>query len=67
MANKIFTAKNIELKSDYKELTKKYFRSEVQSLDFGKVEESTTTINKWCQEQTNNLIDEIIVPGVFLH
>lgn len=51
------------MKPDFKVITENNFRSTAQSLDFTKAVESSQTINKWCEEQTNSRIKEIIQPG----
>nr|UEP64296.1 teratocyte serpin I [Cotesia flavipes] len=62
LAQKIFTTTGFEMKPDFKAITENNFRSTAQSLDFAKAVESSQTINKWCKEQTNSSIKEIIQP-----
>ncbi|XP_057318332.1 uncharacterized protein LOC130663229 [Microplitis mediator] len=60
LAQKIFMQNGIEIKHDFKDITENYFRSTAQTLDFGKAEEASQTINNWCSEKTNNRIKEVI-------
>ncbi|KAH0545951.1 antichymotrypsin-2-like isoform X2 [Cotesia glomerata] len=62
LAQKIFTTTGFEMKPDFKDITENNFRSTAQSLDFSKAVESSQTINKWCEEQTNSRIKEIVQP-----
>ncbi|XP_053596778.1 leukocyte elastase inhibitor isoform X1 [Microplitis demolitor] len=59
LANKIFAPTDYELKPEFKELTKTFFRSEIQNVDFKKSEEAAKTINDWCASKTNNHITEL--------
>lgn len=63
LANKIFPSVNLEVKPEFKALTKNNFRSEEQQLDFSKSSEAAKTINAWCEEKTNNKIKDLIKPG----
>ncbi|XP_057318329.1 serpin A11-like [Microplitis mediator] len=63
LANKVFTASNSKLQSDFQEITKTYFGSESQSVDFTNTEAAAATINNWCAEKTNNRITELFKPN----
>lgn len=63
LANKIFAPTDYELKPEFKELTKTFFRSEIQNVDFKKSEEAAKTINDWCASKTNNHITELFKAG----
>lgn len=66
LANRIFTATNFEIKSSFQKLTETTFRSSAQSIDFGYPVTASEIINSWCAEQTNNLIKDVIQPGMHL-
>lgn len=63
MANKIFTATGFEVKDTFKEATKTYFRSESESLNFSKAEQSAGAINNWAAANTKDRIKDIVKPG----
>lgn len=65
LANKIFISKGASLQSDFSEITKTYFESETQSVDFTKANEAAKIINDWSAEKTNNRITELFKPGRF--
>lgn len=65
LANKIFTAKGFEVKSEFKAITKSSFRSEVESVDFNKLEESSRIINNWCENRTDGRIKDVVQPSTF--
>ncbi|XP_044007090.1 ovalbumin-related protein X-like isoform X2 [Aphidius gifuensis] len=58
--NKVFLDKNLELKKDYKNITKSIFKSTVDKIDFSNSINATNIINKWIQENTKSRIQEII-------
>ncbi|XP_043485054.1 antichymotrypsin-2-like isoform X6 [Leptopilina heterotoma] len=62
LANKIFPSVNLEVKPEFKALTKDNFRSEEQQVDFSKSSEAAKTINTWCEEKTNKKIKDLIKP-----
>ncbi|XP_053596780.1 leukocyte elastase inhibitor-like isoform X1 [Microplitis demolitor] len=63
LANKVFTASGSKLLSDFQEVTKTYFGSESQSVDFTNTEQAAATINNWCADKTNNRITELFKPS----
>ncbi|KAK0083851.1 hypothetical protein PV325_008097 [Microctonus aethiopoides] len=63
VASKIFTANTFELKNTFKDVTRKYFGSVAQSMDFSKTEESASKINNWAAQSTNNRIKELVKPA----
>lgn len=65
LANKVFTASGSKLLSDFQEVTKTYFGSESQSVDFTNTEQAAATINNWCADKTNNRITELFKPSKF--
>ncbi|CAL7940868.1 unnamed protein product [Xylocopa violacea] len=63
LANKIFTAEHLDMKPTYKELTETYFHSIAQAVDFAKSQQAADTINGWVEQNTNELIKDLIKPG----
>ncbi|XP_043593784.1 antichymotrypsin-2-like isoform X4 [Bombus pyrosoma] len=60
VANKIFVAADLNLKPSYKNLTEVYFRSSPQLVNFAQSQEAANIINSWVEQNTNNLIKELI-------
>ncbi|XP_068989079.1 serine protease inhibitor 3/4-like isoform X2 [Bombus flavifrons] len=60
VANKAFISAKLNMKPSYKNLTEVYFRSASQLVDFGQKEEAANIINSWVEQNTNNLIKELI-------
>lgn len=63
MAQKIFIKDSFEVKSEFKDVLKSNFKSEVQSLDFKNSEEASQTINSWCSSKTNGRIQNVLSPS----
>ncbi|XP_063991147.1 uncharacterized protein LOC135169781 [Diachasmimorpha longicaudata] len=63
LANKIFTASGFELKSEFKTITESSFRSDVQPVDFTKLDESSRIINMWCEKETEGRIKDVVQPN----
>jgi len=63
-ANKLYSQQNYQVRSEYVETLKKYFMSQVESLNFAQSEESARKINSWVEQQTNEKIKDLIAPGV---
>lgn len=59
MANKMYVANNLKLKTKYKQLIKDSFRAEADEVNFGQSKKTTATINKWVRENTRGKIDNI--------
>ncbi|KAH0545950.1 hypothetical protein KQX54_004984 [Cotesia glomerata] len=64
LAQKIFIKDGFEVKSEFKNVLKSNFESEVQSLDFNNSEQASQTINNWCSSKTNGRIKEVLSPSV---
>ena len=60
VANKVFVAASLNLKPSYKNLTEVYFRSSSQLVNFAQSQEAANIINSWAEQNTNNLIKELI-------
>lgn len=63
VANKIFVQNNVELKTEFKSVTRKYFHSEVQQVNFANRTEAVGIVNQWADSTTNHKIQEIIKEG----
>lgn len=62
-ANRLFVAQDAPLKSDWLELTKKYYGAAAQVLDFSDPLAATKAINSWISGQTEKKIPAIIPEG----
>jgi serpin B len=60
LANKIFPQKGWDLNKDYINAVKKYFKSEVEIVDFGNAFEAAGIINKWVKQKTHDKIKDLI-------
>ena len=63
IGNKIYVAQKHTIKLSFNEIAKSTFKSEAQSIDFTKSEETADVINKWVENQTNNKIKDLISPA----
>ncbi|XP_011314407.1 leukocyte elastase inhibitor isoform X2 [Fopius arisanus] len=63
LANKIFTAEGLEVKSEFRAIINSLFKSEVESVDFTKLDESSRIINVWCETQTEGCIKDVVQPN----
>jgi len=59
IANSIWNDKKIVLREEFIKKNKNFFGASVSALDFNEPT-SLTTINKWCYNNTNGLIDKIL-------
>ncbi|XP_048265793.1 antichymotrypsin-2-like isoform X1 [Bombus terrestris] len=64
VANKVFVAASLNLKPSYKNLTEVYFRSSSQLVNFAQSQEAANIINSWAEQNTNNLIKELVTPAM---
>ncbi|XP_057318337.1 uncharacterized protein LOC130663233 [Microplitis mediator] len=60
IANKLFIAKKFLVKPQFKELTRIYYQSESENVDFTKPQEAADLINNWSARNTNNRIKELV-------
>ncbi|XP_071872225.1 serine protease inhibitor 3/4-like isoform X2 [Bombus fervidus] len=60
VANKVFIAADLNVKPSYKSLTEVYFRSASQLVNFAQNREAANIINSWVEQNTNNLIKDLI-------
>lgn len=59
VANSIWTDKNIDINNDFKNITKKYYETQVNSEDFSNPD-TINKINQWVDQKTNGQIKKII-------
>lgn len=65
LSNSVFADKKMPLREDYIDTIKGVYYSIAETLDFhANPEYSASVINKWCAENTKNMIKEIITPAV---
>ncbi|MDR2651975.1 MAG: serpin family protein [Prevotellaceae bacterium] len=64
IANSIWTHEGFPVKQAFYDINKTWYNAETYELDFSSPD-AVTTINKWCADNTNGLIDKIIevIPG----
>ncbi len=62
-ANQLFVAEKLPLKTDWLALTKKYYDSAPQTMDFSNTAAATKTINDWVSTQTEKKIPAVIPDG----
>lgn len=60
IVNKVYAMQGFNVKQEFHEIATKQFKSGTQSLDFRNADASASSINKWVEEQTNNLIKDLI-------
>lgn len=60
LANKMYVAKNLKLKSEYKQLAIGSFRSAADELDVEKPVEAAKLVNGWVDEKTHHKIQKIV-------
>ncbi|KAJ3657125.1 hypothetical protein Zmor_016150 [Zophobas morio] len=59
-AFKIYLRKEFKLLSSFENTVKKYFDSEVESLDFDQTSATVKKINEWVSEKTHGKIEDIV-------
>jgi len=63
MVNGLYVMKGLELGGQFENILEKKFYSKPMEIDFGS-DQAVSIINQWVESQTNNLIKDIIGPGV---
>ncbi len=63
VANKLFIQNGFKVKAAFNEVAGKSFKSEAETLDFGKNVKAAKTINSWVDAKTNNKIKDLISAG----
>lgn len=59
IANSLWTRKGFPVHKEYKQLLKKWYKAQAEELDFNSPQ-AVKTINNWCSNHTNGLIDKIL-------
>ena len=62
IADALWLNKGLTLKDTFKKSVSDNFNAEAQVLDFSDKKKTCSTINKWCNENTEGLISEIVKP-----
>jgi len=60
IANSIWTNKNVKINNEFITVNTKFFNSAVESLDFSN-NNAVDRINKWAADNTNDLIDHVLL------
>jgi serpin B len=63
VANRHWPAKGTNLVEEFAENSKKNYGAEIQNLDFSDGLAAAKTINKWVEDNTNNLIKDLLKPA----
>ncbi|KAJ3611389.1 hypothetical protein NHX12_021405 [Muraenolepis orangiensis] len=65
LANRLYAEKNYQFVQEFLEETRKYYKAELQTVDFQtKAEEARVDINTWVEKQTQDKIKDLLAPGV---
>ena len=64
VANKIYQRNSYEIKQEFLDLLRKFFKSDAQGLDFSKPSAAAKVINDWVAEQTKNKILNLVPESV---
>ncbi len=59
IANKLFPAQDLTIKSNFKKAMETFYKSDVQNLDFENAKESVDIINSFVSDNTKGLIKEL--------
>lgn len=62
MVNQLYAQKGNEIKTSYRQITDKYFKSAIEVLDFADSENAANRINSFVSNKTNNKIQNLITP-----
>nr|XP_014095060.2 alaserpin isoform X4 [Bactrocera oleae] len=62
IANKIYVMQGYSIKKEFNEIATTKFFSSADSINFADSAKAATTINKWVESKTNNLIKNLIAP-----
>ena len=61
-ANALWIKEELELLKEYIEIIQTYYGGEATNVDFNNAQGATDLINQWIENQTNNLIKDLIKP-----
>jgi len=62
-ANALWVKENYELLQDYENIITTYYGGEATNIDFSDPVAAADTINQWVEDQTNNLIKDLVPAG----
>uniref|UniRef100_A0A8C4UIG7 Serpin family I member 1 n=2 Tax=Falco tinnunculus TaxID=100819 RepID=A0A8C4UIG7_FALTI len=60
IANSLYIQNGFHISDKFLQLVKKYFRAEVENVDFSQSAAVATHINKWVENHTNNMIKDFV-------
>jgi serpin B len=61
IANSVWYDKNCyTVKSDFEDLSRTWFDMQITGLNYSPMDEAVKTVNKWCEDNTNGLIKEML-------
>ncbi|CAF0832776.1 unnamed protein product [Didymodactylos carnosus] len=60
LANRLYVQENYRPLDDYLSTLKKFYSAKIETVDFVNAKTAVESINKWVEEQTNNLIRDLL-------
>ncbi|KFQ21843.1 Neuroserpin, partial [Merops nubicus] len=60
IANSLYVQNGYHISDKFLQLVKKYFKAEVENIDFSQSAAVATHINKWVENHTNNMIKDFV-------
>lgn len=63
IANRLFADDAFDVDQNFKNNLKKFYRSDLELLDFSKPAESADYVNNWISNQTNKMIKNVLKPS----
>ncbi|KAM4862953.1 neuroserpin [Urocitellus parryii] len=65
IANSLFVQNGFHINDEFLQMVKKYFKAEVNHVDFSQNVAVANHINKWVENNTNNLLKDLVSPRDF--
>ncbi|XP_011916140.1 PREDICTED: LOW QUALITY PROTEIN: neuroserpin [Cercocebus atys] len=65
IANSLFVQNGFHINEEFLQMMKKYFNAEVNHVDFSQNVAVANYINKWVENNTNNLVKDLVSPRDF--
>ncbi|KAM5293356.1 neuroserpin [Ctenodactylus gundi] len=65
IANSLFVQNGFHVNEEFLQMMRKYFNAEVNHVDFSQNVEVASLVNKWVENNTNNLLKDLVSPGDF--
>ncbi|XP_059678625.1 neuroserpin isoform X2 [Gavia stellata] len=65
IANSLYVQNGFHISDKFLQLVKKYFKAEVENIDFSQSAAVASHINKWVENHTNNMIKDFVSSGDF--